>query len=297
MKRKLQIERDRLLSVADDAALDEDMRRVGRRAVALEQRILEMRRTLQEQVTLPDHKYFKDPTPAAITSSSNNNCDNDDRRNFNSRVVAATKIQVLVRGYFARRLVSMIMLDRVIRVWKPEIMKDFYFDRVSGLSTWHPPKLIMSAYLSRMTYMKTPVDEGAHRRRWSCKAIVQSGYFRQEKDRIGHHTNKKKKVAAILSGFCRCIIARKVAISKLNTIYRRVWDADSKSFFYANTRTGESSWTKPVIYLSVEPPMLSMDSNSTDSSSDGSHNHTGIYTNSPRAHRSPRHDPFLKRIS
>ena len=42
------------------------------------------------------------------------------------------------------------------------------------------------------------------------------------KDRIGHHTNKKKKVAAILSGFCRCIIARKVAISKLNTIYRRV---------------------------------------------------------------------------
>ena len=50
MKRKLHIERDRLLSVADDAALDEDMRRVGRRAVALEQRILEMRRTLQEQV-------------------------------------------------------------------------------------------------------------------------------------------------------------------------------------------------------------------------------------------------------
>lgn len=50
MRRKLQIERDRLLSVADDAALDEDMRRVGRRAVALEQRIQAMRKTLQEQV-------------------------------------------------------------------------------------------------------------------------------------------------------------------------------------------------------------------------------------------------------
>lgn len=50
MKKKLQIERDRLATVADDAALDEDIRRVGRRTMALEQRILEMRRTLQEQI-------------------------------------------------------------------------------------------------------------------------------------------------------------------------------------------------------------------------------------------------------
>jgi hypothetical protein len=38
----------------------------------------------------------------------------------------------------------------------------------------------MSVYLGLMTYMKTPVDEGGNRRQWACKAVVQSGYFRQE---------------------------------------------------------------------------------------------------------------------
>ena len=58
MKKKLQIERDRLVTVADDAALDEDIRRVGRRTVALEQRILEMRRTLQEQIDKGVRRIF-----------------------------------------------------------------------------------------------------------------------------------------------------------------------------------------------------------------------------------------------
>jgi hypothetical protein len=58
MKKKLQIERDRLATVADDAALDEDIRRVGRRTVALEQRILEMRRTLQEQIDKGVRRIF-----------------------------------------------------------------------------------------------------------------------------------------------------------------------------------------------------------------------------------------------
>lgn len=86
------------------------------------------------QVTLPEHKYYKDAAPATVTNSSgSNNNDDDHGSNFNVREVAATKIQVMVRGYFARRLVSMIMLDRVIRVWKPEIMKGMY---VCMLESW-----------------------------------------------------------------------------------------------------------------------------------------------------------------
>ena len=67
---------------------------------------------------MPEHKYFNDPAPATATTNID-----DDSNDDESRDVAAKKIQAIVRGYFGRRLVSMILLDRVVRVWKPEIMK------------------------------------------------------------------------------------------------------------------------------------------------------------------------------
>ena len=73
-------------------------------------------KSLLFQVTSPELKYFNDPSPAPS--------DREDRSDHgNSREVAAKKIQAIVRGYFTRRLVSMMLLDRVVRVWKPEIMK------------------------------------------------------------------------------------------------------------------------------------------------------------------------------
>jgi len=94
------------------------------------------------------------------------------------------------------------------------------------------------------------------------------------------HTVRRKSVLAF---YCilLCIVSCVLPCSR--------WDSDSKSFFYANMLTGESNWTKPVLYLSTEPPLLSMDS----SSNIDSHAYTGF----SGAHRSPRHDPLLNRIT
>ena len=77
---------------------------------------------------MPEHKYFNDPVPVPVpVSVTTEISDSGDHGNdSNDREVAAKMIQAVVRGYFARRLVSMILLDRVIRVWKPEIMKGSY---------------------------------------------------------------------------------------------------------------------------------------------------------------------------
>lgn len=60
----------------------------------------------------------------------------------------------------------------------------------------------------------------------------------------------------ILQGFARCIIARHRVIHAASLLYRRVYDEDTGEFFYANTVTMESSWTKPRVFLTGEPLVL-----------------------------------------
>ena len=40
-------------------------------------------------------------------------------------------------------------------------------------------------------------------------------------------------------------------------VYERVYDDDAACFYYHNTRTGVTTWTKPVVLGSLEPPVLS----------------------------------------
>lgn len=64
-----------------------------------------------------------------------------------------------------------------------------------------------------------------------------------------------KRAIQILQGFGRCILARKRIISVANQKYRRVWDADSGTFYYADVIVGDTSWQKSGVYLSLEPPV------------------------------------------
>lgn len=66
----------------------------------------------------------------------------------------------------------------------------------------------------------------------------------------------------ILQGFGRCIISRHRILRFANRRYRRVLDTEPGSdgqFYYANIRTGETSWTKPKIYCTSEPPVYQGD--------------------------------------
>ncbi len=57
--------------------------------------------------------------------------------------------------------------------------------------------------------------------------------------------------------FGRCIIARRRVLAQADHVFRRVWDHDSASYFFANVVTGETSWYKLRLYLSSQPPVLS----------------------------------------
>ena len=39
-------------------------------------------------------------------------------------------------------------------------------------------------------------------------------------------------------------------------VYRRIYDHESGQYFYVNLINGSSSWTRPKIFISEEPPIL-----------------------------------------
>lgn len=56
-----------------------------------------------------------------------------------------------------------------------------------------------------------------------------------------------------------CVYSRARAVSAANNIYKKIKDEESGIDFFANTITGETTWTKPKIYLTNEPLLLLQD--------------------------------------
>lgn len=65
-----------------------------------------------------------------------------------------------------------------------------------------------------------------------------------------------EEAAQVLINFFRCILARVWTVRKAADIYRRVYDDDYDTYFYVHCLSGESSWEKPKVFLTSEPPLM-----------------------------------------
>lgn len=85
---------------------------------------------------------------------------------------------------------------------------------------------------------------------------------RRKKDKI----TRKVLAKIVITAFARCILARNRIKRRADHVYRRVWDAESSTYYYADVITGETSWVKNKVYInpSSEPPVYS-DSGIADS--------------------------------
>ena len=80
---------------------------------------------------------------------------------------------------------------------------------------------------------------------------------RYENRKVEIRFNKDLAIS-IIQGFGRCIISRHRILKYANRRYRRVLDTEPGNegqFYYANVKTGDTSWTKPKIYYTSEPPV------------------------------------------
>jgi hypothetical protein len=75
-------------------------------------------------------------------------------------------------------------------------------------------------------------------------------------------------------------------LRRADAVYRRVWDAESDAYYYANTVTGGTAWAKSAVYLhaSSEPPVYSAVEAGEDAVEGDTHPQNGSMKK-----RSPRH--------
>lgn len=111
-------------------------------------------------------------------------------------------------------------------------------------------KLLLHEHVDQLQY----IEEELPRQIWPCKRIISTGTVSRSEKTLRNRQRRRTEIH-VLQGFGRCVLARKRVVSIANERYRRVWDSESGSFYYAQVLSGETSWSKSSIYLSLEPPV------------------------------------------
>lgn len=210
-----------LNEVSDDLKVDSEIRNVARRSVHLEGKLASMRRELRSDVRSKGGRIAL----------------NDDE--------AAVKVQRTYRGFKLRDLISRAYAMRTIRVYDKDIGREYFFDRFLQTSSWKASPLLLKRHLKALPLVEPYVPEVMI---WFCKKSL--------KRRRALPLTQETEAAFVIAGFFLCLQARLRAVSVANERYRKVKDNESGVDFFVDTISGESSWSKPKIYLSNEPLVL-----------------------------------------
>ncbi|CAK4690505.1 hypothetical protein LEN26_007394 [Aphanomyces euteiches] len=143
--------------------------------------------------------------------------------------LAAFRIQGLFRCRNARRRLRLLIAQTYQKVLDPESREYYYYNIKTGESQWNKPKLLgVSDIDSSPGTAKTP---------------------RPQANRLATlETPRRFEAAAIrLQCLFRARNARRRLRHLIAQTFQKVLDADSQQYYYYNTKTGESQWTKPVL--------------------------------------------------
>jgi hypothetical protein len=213
--------------VGDDEDVDKKLFDAGRTSQAMEDRLMEMRYRLRADLRSGEMNKYKHMGLVPM----------DDKE-------AAGCIQRVQRGYIARRVVSLLIVEHMVRVYDMKLSRWYFHDQRSGSSTWEKPKFLLTAHFDLLAY----VEDHSVVPIWCCKRLA-------PRRRRNKPLTSVKISARIISGFFLCIRARKRILAKAREVWKKVWDDNYKQYFYANVLTGESAWHRPAIFILEEPPV------------------------------------------
>mmetsp|Transcript_2668 Transcript_2668/g.3999 ORF Transcript_2668/g.3999 Transcript_2668/m.3999 type:complete len:392 (+) Transcript_2668:98-1273(+) len=224
MLSKLKENEFKLSVVADDLEVDTNMRSAARKSVALESRMVALRRKLRSSVRASGGVM-------EITEDE-----------------AAVSVQRAYRGYQIRRLVSLAYAERTVRVWDESSGREYYYDKFLETSSWTPSNLLMKKDLESLPLVH---EQDPERRIWCVKKTMAR--------RRALPIVSEDEAASVITAFFRCIVARSVVLRTASIVYKKVYDADYDTHFYANVLTGESTWEKPRLFLTSDALLLLTD--------------------------------------
>jgi hypothetical protein len=212
--------------VADDIGAETSMRVIGRKINNIDERLRNLRRGFRRRIEEGD-LLFTDEDGIAV-------------------------IQRAFRGYRIRRVLSLLYVERTVRVWDAAAGRDFFFDRENETSSWTPPTMLMRMDINKLPEMELDAHGNTTPRYcWPCKKI--------KKRRRKIQVNDIRDAARVVAGLFRCVRARRRVMDAAKQRYARVWDPDYNQYFYSNLVTGDSSWSKPAVLLSGEVPLMLTD--------------------------------------
>jgi hypothetical protein len=144
---------------------------------------------------------------------------------------AAFHLQGMWRARQGRRRLRILIRNNYRKKWDSGRQKFYYFNKKTGESHW-----------------TKPLGLGPEDLKLTPRTIDASGWV--EPARTPRFTAKDltpEEAAAHLQGMWRARQARVYLRRLVRAQYKKVYDADSKKFYYFNARTGESHWTKPIV--------------------------------------------------
>lgn len=135
----------------------------------------------------------------------------------------------ILQGYFrtrkARRLLLALASQRFEKVFDPNTERYFYFNTVTQESDWDKPRILG----------KLDLDD---------PHVAKASEILTKTLRIVHD---ETSAAVAIQGLFRLKKAREQAARVAQSKYEKVWDEELNQFYYFDTVTGQSQWSKPKI--------------------------------------------------
>ncbi|ETW08211.1 hypothetical protein H310_00859 [Aphanomyces invadans] len=150
--------------------------------------------------------------------------------------VAAVTIQGLYRTRNARRRLHVLIAQTYQKVFDADTNMCYYYNAKTGESHWTKPRLLGDADIPNPVRAALTVRGGP-----ATNPSPPTDYSALP-------TSRRVDVAAMkIQSLYRVRNARRHLRHVLAQTYQKVLDADSQQYYYYNSKTGQSQWTKPVL--------------------------------------------------
>jgi hypothetical protein len=140
---------------------------------------------------------------------------------------AAGLLQRAWRINRARRELRMLLFEAYEKIYDPVTENFYFYNTKTGVVRWEKPSVLQFGDAE----IKERVGGGKRHRR--------------KRRRIDTVTDRGD-AAVIVHTFMRCSHARLLLHTQLHARIQKLWDPESKRFYYFDALTGQSSWKKPL---------------------------------------------------
>lgn len=183
-------------------------------------------------VRIPATRSGASKRPTRVTSSSPRS------------QAAAVRIQSMGRAIIARHIAQRKAWQRYEKVWDESNNEWFWFDTVTGESSWEVPRIISILFRGGASFPDAPLEA-------SAAGDVGGGRPSSRRVRTGRFAVdiSPRRAALKMQAWVRMVKWRRRVRRYLARVTLKLWSDEWGIHYYYNTVTQKSSWLRPALLL------------------------------------------------